>query len=353
MHMTLPPPPPAAHLTPILLFYSINLGVVVLAVIGGGRWLLWLWEHDRFPGPPSPPIPARQVLTYGLGGLWLLDALLQFQPMMVTQFVSGMLTPLLKSQPAVVQRSLAVGIHLWGINPLLSNLLAAWLQLAIGLAIVLSGESRWRRAGLWGSVGWGLIVFVFGEGLGQVFSGGAWMSGAPGSALLYAAASLLLLAPADGWASGRVGVGFHRIFAALFGLGAFLQAWPRAGWWFGLGQYLQQVAAVPQPSWISAPIRLVARGASAHPVSWNLLLVVVLAALMVLWTLPARRVTWLRWWITWAVVFVTWWMGQDFGILGGMGTDPNTGAIVLLMLVSFRLLSAPSPSASADLPAHT
>ena len=36
----------------------------------------------------------------------------------------------------------------------------------------------------------------------------------------------------------------------------------------------------------------------------------------------------------------TWWFGQDFGVLGGMGTDPNSGVVVLLVLGTYAQMIA-------------
>ena len=335
MRMNLPPPPPGAHLTPLLLFYAINLGIVTLAVLVGGRYLVWLWEHHRFPGPPSPPLPGRRLLTAGLGALWVLDAVLQFQPLMVTQFLSGMLTPLLAHEPAVVARSLSIGMHLWGLNPVMANLLAAWLQLAIGLLILLGGESRWRRAGLLLSLGWGLVVFVVGEGMGSLFVHGSWLVGSPGSGLLYAVASAMLLAPLAWWTGPAIRAVFWRVVGGTFLLAALLQAWPPSGWWAGqLGRYLAATAATPQPAWISAPIRAWSMSARLHPFDWNAILVGVFLALGLGWVATRGRWSGPLWWASTAVVFATWWLGQDFGILGGMGTDPNSGAVVLVILLA-------------------
>ena len=334
--MNLPPPPPGAHFTPLLLFYVINVAIVTLVVLVGGRYLLWLWEHRRFPGPPSPPIPGRRVLTVGLGVLWLLDALLQFQPLMVTQFLPYLLAPLLKGQPAVIAQSIAAGMYLWGLSPVAADLLAAWLQMAIGLLILLGGESRWRRAGLWLSLGWGLVVFVAGEGAGSLFVRGSWLVGSPGAALLYAVMSLMLLAPVAWWTGPQMRALWWRVVGGTFLLAAVLQGWPPSGWWSGqLGRYLAAMAAMPQPTIISGPIRAWAASALQHPAVWNGALVAIFFGVAVLWATARGRWAGVAWWATAAVVGATWWLGQDFGMLGGMGTDPNSGAAMMLLLVSY------------------
>lgn len=105
---------------------------------------------------------ARNVLIFGLGSLWLLDGLLQAQPLMVTQFTGEVLAPLLTGQPAIVAAVIRLGMRLWRLHPrlhpLVWNLVATWMQIGIGAVILLGGETRWRRIGLWTSVGWSLLV---------------------------------------------------------------------------------------------------------------------------------------------------------------------------------------------------
>jgi hypothetical protein len=70
-----------------------------------------------------------------------------------------------------------------------------------------------------------------------------------------------------------------------------------------------------------------------HPIFWNALLTGGLATFALLWMVwPKHR--WV-WFATLAWVFLGWWLGQDFGVLGGMGTDPNSGVILLLGLLVY------------------
>jgi hypothetical protein len=73
----------------------------------------------------------------------------------------------------------------------------------------------------------GLIVWYFGQGLGELFTGSAtYLMAAPGSALLYALLAATLLLPRTVWSSPgllatlRVGGG------ALWAMGALLQLGP-------------------------------------------------------------------------------------------------------------------------------
>lgn len=55
-------------------------------------------------------------------------------------------------------------------------------------------------------------------------------------------------------------------------------------------------------------------------------------------------------------LFFSWWMGQDFGVMGGVGTDPNSSPVLaLLLLAAWRLRwkrTPLSPDSSVS-PGHT
>ena len=66
-------------------------------------------------------------------------------------------------------------------------------------------------------MGWGLVVWVFGESFGGIFAPGlTWLFGAPGAALAYCAAGALLALPEQNWRTPRLGR------AVLAGFGVFL-----------------------------------------------------------------------------------------------------------------------------------
>jgi hypothetical protein len=299
--------------------------------------VVWLERRRLGPwmgvatGPPAGgAAAARNLLAYLIGGLWLLDAFLQAQPAMVTHFVGGLLAPLTAGQPAPVAALLRLGVEAWRLSPVGSNLLATVVQFLIGAALLFSQDGApIRRPAVWASLAWALWVWGFGEGFGGVLAGGGALTGAPGSAVLYAAAAALLLAPASVWESGRVWRWASRGVAGLFALSALLQAWPAAGWWGAstFGGYVRAMAAMPQPSWLAAPLAAFGRAVASDPVPWNAALVVSSALLAAAWLVaPASRLTlWAS--ILWTVA--VWYLGQDFGVMGGMGTDPNTGAVML------------------------
>lgn len=338
----------AVHLLPstgsLRLFYQI---ASVLAVITAASVVIVMRNARRVPpeapDPTDAPATARRWLLQGLGALWLLDGLLQAQPFMVTRFIGGFLAPLLAGQPAPVAALIGWGIKVWELNPVLWNVAATFIQIGIGLALILGRPAFGRRIGLWASVIWGGVVWIAGEGLGGVFVGGGWLTGAPGSALFYVLLAAFLLAPEQWWRHPRSGRTFSYVIAGVWGLEAVLQAWPRAGWWTvsGLKGYVWSMAQMPQPGLVSAPLYAWASSLGQHPVAWNGVLVALLLTFAVLWfKWPHRRRVW---WLTALWVFSTWWVGQDFGVLGGMGTDPNTGAVLGLMLIVYGRLTGVFP----------
>jgi hypothetical protein len=329
-----------SHLPPkaaLALFYHLSLALAAITLL----YLCYAYLASRRTIHPlpvkraEPALRAREWLLHGLGALWLLDGLLQAQPLMVTRFIGGFLAPLLTGQPAPIAWLIGWGIRVWSLSPVLWNVLAEFTQIGIGLGLLFGRPERGQRVALWVSLVWGGIVWIAGEGLGGVFAGGGWLTGAPGSVFLYLLAAILLLGPERWWTHHRPQQILRGFMVGLFALSAVLQAWPAAGWWTApvLGGYVLSMAAMPQPAALSAPLYAWAHLLMHHPIFWNALLTGGLATFALLWMVwPKHR--WV-WFATLAWVFLGWWLGQDFGVLGGMGTDPNSGVILLLGLLVY------------------
>lgn len=335
---------PAVSVNPLMLFYVWN-GVVALAlVVGGGT--LWVAHRTSYPHPRVDREPrARQILLVGLGGLWIVDGLLQAQPLMVTAFVRGLLVPLLPGQPPLVAAVVQESMRLWRLHPLAWDLGAVWLQIGLGCAILLGGGTRWRRVALWMSTGWGLLVWIAGKGVGSLLAGGGWFVGSPGSAILYALAAGLLLLPPTAWVHPRSADWGRQGMAGLWLVLAGLQAWPPSGWWSRqLSTVILNQARMPQPAVVSAPLYAAVHLIAPSPRLWNAAMVGLFLLLAAVW--GWRRPTRFTWSLTVGATFVTWWVGQDLGVFGGMGTDPNSGAIVLLGLMAYAGFGFPSSGLS-------
>ena len=201
------------------------------------------------------------------------------------------------------------------------------------MLLLVAPRGRWSQVAGLVSVGWGLVVWVFGEAFGGLFAPGLTvLFGAPGAALFYVVAGGLLALPDRAWVGRQLG----RVMTALAGhlpagdgrapglarpgvLAGPLRRdnpgrWPR---------WSNQMAATPQPHCSGvAPSRRSARFAEAHGWVVNLVAVVVMAAIGVAFVSERQ----LRPAVIALIVFglADWVLIEDFGVFGGTGTDPNS-----------------------------
>ena len=106
---------------------------------------------------------VRRRLQLALAGIWLLDAVLQFQAFMFSKGFSQMLGGTAAGNPAVIADPINWSAKIIAGHPTATNAIFAFIQLAIGLGIA------WRptlKLALGASIVWALGVWWFGEGLG-------------------------------------------------------------------------------------------------------------------------------------------------------------------------------------------
>lgn len=298
---------------------------------------------------------GRRVLLLGLAILWLADGLLQLQPAMFTPaMLAGLWAPVAQGNPGW----LADLVH-WSIAlarpwlPVFNSLIAA-TQLVIGV-LLLSGRSRLVRAGLWASLGFGLLVWVCGEGMGGLLAGGAnLLAGAPGSALLYSLGSAALLLPESAWRRLRRGYGLDPLQAAtavLLLAGAVWQCAAPNWTGFGLSAPAANNFMLPQPGLLRSALGAASGVAMAAPVLTNALLVGALLASALGVTFAPQSTAVAAG--TLLLLAVLWVCGQDAGLLfSGGATDPNTMPLLaLFVLALWRARSAPAAAGPQGLPA--
>ena len=283
--------------------------------------------------------PSARALRIGFGSLWLLDGLLQAQPGMFTMdMVSTIMQPAATGQPAWLASLIGWSIHVTTPHIVVFNTLVVALQLAIGILLLCGGRPRLVRTGAALALVWALVIWLFGEGLGQLLTGSASaLSGAPGSALLYAVAAVMMLLawPAsDLRAAGRSLATWAVV--ALFALTVALQLNPLFFHSLGLASVFGQGAMMAQPRVLDAPIRWLTDASGARPglVNGMVIGLMAAAALATPWITRGRLgVTLLAGLVL--LLFAEWWLGQDFGMpFGGMATDPNTAAPALVLVLS-------------------
>ncbi len=176
--------------------------------------MLWVSAREWLPvagGQPAAEAAepaARRLLRIGFGVLWLVDGLLQAQPGMPLGLASNVTEPAAAGSPGWVRHLVDFAATGWSYHPVNAAAAAVWIQIGLGLWLLTAVHGPWSRLAGLASAGWGLAVWVFGEAFGGIFAPGAsWLFGAPGAALLYVAAGLLVALPARAWLGDRLGRG--------------------------------------------------------------------------------------------------------------------------------------------------
>jgi cytochrome oxidase Cu insertion factor (SCO1/SenC/PrrC family) len=327
-----------------LLLRSAGGMVLAAAIVGLGVWLLQRARPDiprrvhqvlfEAKDAADPEPSARRFLRICLGLLWVFDGLLQAQRDMPGGFIPREIAPGIASSPNWLGDLVAPLARTWIRHPITADAITVWIQVGLGLLILCGGRGLLSRVALWASVVWALAIWVVGEFLGGLLEPGAsWLVGAPGAVIAYVLAAGLLLAPWAGWESGRIprlariGVGAWLL------LGALLQAVPWEQSWSarGLSKPFSEAANTAQPALLKGPISTLATWSTVHPAVVNGVLIAVLVAVGVGLCISANA----GFVVAGVVVCAaTWWLAQDFGVLGGTGTDPDAALPLALLLVS-------------------
>jgi len=346
------------------------IALVIFALLAFAWITLRAWLPPAQAGAAEVPAAAtspepgwRQLLRIGFGLIWVFDGILQAQPKMAIGLPSQVIQPTAASSPAWVQHVVNWAGTAWSYHPMQAGASAVWIQVGIGLWLLAAPRGALSRLAGLVSVGWALVVWVFGESFGGIFAPGlTWMFGAPGAAGIYAVAGGLIALPERMWHSPRLG----RVI--LGGLGLFLigmavlQAWPGRGFWQGLqhGQpgtlagMTQGMAQTPQPGFLSAWVNAFTVFDEAHGFAVNLFVVVALAVIGAAFLTGRPRLARPAV-IAFIVLCVAdWVLVEDFGFFGGLGTDPNSMIPFALLAAGGYLALTPEPVTAAEAaPAHS
>lgn len=310
---------------------------------------------------------TRRGIQIALGALWLLDGLLQLQPRMFTAaFATDVIAPAAQGQPGLISgpMHLLMALFLW--HPALANTGIALTQIGLGVLIL------WRRTawfGLWGSVGWGLFVWLVGEGLsGLANLHGMMLMGLPGAALVYALLAVGALPARPGshhevdrrpaywlvfawmaiWVAGAIYQllpGQNTIADNVSMISANAQAAPH---WLatadnGVGNWLAKLGTATMTTDSMAAMKDVAGpvvlGASTdtHAVSgfWFLSLVALLQLFVAFGVIVPGIVRIAAVTAGCLLSLFFWVVGQSLGAyFSGVATDPNTGPLLILLGVA-------------------
>src|SRR5579862_1594887 len=336
------------------------IALLIFALLG----LAWVTVRVLFPAnaagaaqAPAPvtPEPAwRQVLRIGFGLLWAFDGILQAQPKMAVGLPSQVIEPTAASSPRWVQQVVNWGGTNWSYHPMQAGAASVWIQVGIGIWLLVAARGPLSRLAGLASVGWGLVVWAFGESFGGIFAPGlTFLFGAPGAVLIYVVAGALIALPERAWSSPWLG----RLTTA--GLGVFLtgmavlQAWPGRGFWQGtahgqpgtLAGMTGAMAQTPQPGFLSAWVNAFTTFDEGHGFAVNLVVVAALAVTGAAFVSGRPRLI-RPVLIGFAVLCMAdWVLIEDLGILGGLGTDPNSMIPFVLLATAGYLAVARAPAA--------
>ena len=316
------------------------------AAAGRGAGLAWSAE-------PA----ARRLLRISFGLIWVFDGILQAQPAMATGLPSQVIAPTAASSPGWVQHLVNWGGTAWSYHPIEAGAAAVWIQVGIGIWLIVAPAGLWSRAAGLVSAGWGLVVWAFGESFGGIFAPGlSWLFGAPGAVLFYCLAGVLVALPLAAWRRPRLGRGLLAVMGAFFLGMAVLQAWPGRGFWQGvsgrqpgsLAAMTQSMSQTSQPSVITGWINAFTAFDEAHGFAVNLFVVAALAVAGLAMVTAWRRVLLPAVAATVVLCLATWVLVQDFGFFGGLGTDPNSMIPMALVIVAGYLALTRVPAAAAE-----
>jgi cytochrome oxidase Cu insertion factor (SCO1/SenC/PrrC family) len=235
---------------------------------------------------------------------------------------SQVIAPAAQASPGWVQDLVNWGGTSWSYHPVQAGSAAVWIQVGLGMWLLVAARGWWSRAAGLASVGWGLVVWAFGEAFGGIFAPGlSWLTGAPGAVLLYCVAGALIALPPRAWRTRRTG----RLLlagAGVYFIGmAVLQAWPGRG---SLSAMVAGMAQTSQPHFLSAMVSAFGSFDAADGFAVNLFVVIALAAIGAGLLTGRPRLAKAAVIAATVLCLAVWVLVQDFGFLGGLGTDPNS-----------------------------
>src|ERR1700722_8897628 len=303
----------------------------------------------------------RRTLQCALGVLWILDGLLKFQPnLFKPSFVPDLISPMAAGQPSLIGSTISHTANFLSHGATMWVAVFGLIEIAIGVGLLFR---RSAKPALVASFIWGVAIYLFGEGLGMVFTGHTSpLQGAPGAVCFYILLGLLVWPKSDQDTS-RVRLGPQSSAAArgLFGGTGALLVW--AGIWI----FEAIIWLFPSNRTGNAVTSQMADTANGEP-GWyahllnsfghafggaGLSVAVILAALSMvigLGPLVSKRPQFYIG-LGIALALLYWVTGEGLGaLLTFGGTDPNNGPLVALIGLSVLPLvpepaSDPTPAA--------
>ena len=271
---------------------------------------------------------SRTYLRMAFGALWLVDGFLQFQASMPLGLANGVVAPAAAGTPSWLHALMFDGIGIWNNHPIALAVGTAWIQVGIGLLLLVSNATIGRVAAAV-SVGWATMIWLVGNGAGGIFqSTNSILFGWPGASLFYVVAGVwLALAPSN--FPERFSRYTLRGLSVVAAVGALLQCLPSRGFWHGGNANAATVMTssmtkMAQPRVLAWFVNHLGDIAGTLGGGFNVIVVLWLGASAVgLWMASERDLRWpTRSFVIGCLIF--WVVVQDAPFWGGLATDVNS-----------------------------
>jgi len=295
---------------------------------------------------------SRTYLRMAFGAIWLIDGILQFQASMPLGMANGIVAPAATGTPGWLHSLMFDGIGIWNNHPIAMAVGTAWIQMGIGVLLLVSNAKIGRLAAAV-SVGWAGMIWLVGNGAGGIFqSNSSILFGWPGASLIYLVAGVwLALAPSN--FPERFSRYTLRGLSGLVAVGALLQCLPSRGFWHGgnanaLTTMTSTMTLTPQPRVLAWTVKHFGDLAGTIGGGFNVAVILWLGVCAVgLWMASDRDLRWpTRAFVIGCLFF--WVVAQDVPFWGGLATDVNS----LVPLAVLAWCASPARRTSTPLTKH-
>ncbi|MGH3733255.1 MAG: SCO family protein [Acidimicrobiales bacterium] len=300
---------------------------IALVLIVGGTLLGRLQGFNLSSEGQNEP-RSRTYLRIIFGFFWLFDGILQFQPAMPLGLANEIVRPTVAGAPSWLQPLQLNAIHLWNAHPISLATGTAWLQIGIGLGLVVSNGKVGRLIAVV-AAGWAALIWLIGEGAGGAFApASSILFGWPGAALFYCAAGIWI-AVSPRYFCEYFSKFTLRFTALLLAVAVVLQALPSAQFWHGgnknaLTAMSRTMTGSAQPHWLAWIVLRIGTLGGTLGGGVNVVVIIWLAVCAGgLWLASTRNVNWPIVTLLIGCVFF-WFTTEDLAIFGGVGTDINS-----------------------------
>ncbi len=293
---------------------------------------------------------SRKALQRILGLLWLIDGLLQLQPLMFTgNMINSIMRPMLQGQPPFIEPGLQFIVNQTTLHLAVVNAVIAVVQILLGLGFLLLSD-RWVKEAVIASIVWAFIIWYGGEGMSMLFTGAASiLTGAPGAVLLYPLLGFAVyprkkfdtVSQQDKAKSRNEGLlsraQLRWLLSGFWFFAALLQLQPN---WWQSGQISQAIGGMVGQGGLNAvlvdPVLQQVSTITANiEIPLNITLIVIFLALGI--GLAVVKQERLRPFLIASIVVsvIIWYCSEAFGmILTGMATDFNSGLLIVVMALA-------------------